>query len=611
MDTKKITSSFNIFQQTNKELDEFFNTKIHLAGKKTEGAIKYLSKENTAYTFNQYEMLQLIDMYWNSQFTTGDKDPQGRTKLFMNVGKFRSEVASKQVDIDVKDFLFTPEDYASTIGAWLMQEEFKNYSKETYFGELINECVDNFPKYGSVVLKEVGGKLEFTPLQTLRNDQSAKDLNSARYVIEEHNDMTMGEIQEMEKNKWEIGDFSLPFGETTTVYERMGSVPLWYYNDVNKISNEGVDTNKVVDALFIFTIKNTPRSSKRTDKGHIFYSKIIKNRRYREAHWSKQYGRWLGIGEMENQIPNQVAKNVLINILKNGFEWSAKRAFQTSDEKVVNNLAKEVQDGAVLLVDANAEIKQIDLAARYGNEAQQMINEWEKNSDQKSFTYEVATGEALPSGTPFRLGVVLSNAVNSHFSKKREMLGIFFKKCVMDFLIPDFQAKAISGDSLIIMNSDLPGYEAIRAAAEDYTIGQVIKASIFSGKLIDMEMINQLVNPISIANQLFIKRPADFYTKIKSKFDLCITGEENNIEKKITSLTTLYQVLSAQGDIEKATKVLSRIMALTGENMSLFGGTTPLVPNMPQQGGGKVSMPQVEQKSSLSIPATTQDAGSK
>jgi hypothetical protein len=611
MEIKKQVGGFNIFSQINKEVDEFYNSKIHLAGKQQNNSIKYLSKASTAYDFNQYDMLQLIDMYWNSKFSSGDKDEQGRQKLFMNVGKFRAEVASKQVDIDVKDFLFTPEDYASTIGSWLMQEEFKNYAKESYFGELINECVDNFPKYGSIVLKKVGNILTFVPLQTLRNDQSAKDLATGRYVIEEHADMTMGEIQEMKKNKWKLEDFTLPFGKTATVFERTGNVPRWYLNDVNKISNEGVDMNEVVDALFICTIDYTPRSNKRTEKGHIFYAKEIKTRGYRETHWSKQYGRWLGIGEMENQIPNQVAKNVLINIMKNGFEWSSKRLFQSSDESVVNNLAKEVQDGAVMLVDTNGQITPIDLAARYGNEAQQMINEWEKNSDQKSFTYEVATGEALPSGTPFRLGVVLSNAVNSHFALKREKLGIFLKKAVMDFLIPDFQSKAISGDSLIIMNSDLPGYEAIRAAAEDYTIGQVIKASIFSGKLIDMEMINQLVNPISIANQLFIKRPADFYTKIKSKFDLCITGEENNIEKKITSLTTLYQVLSAQGDIEKATKVLSRIMALTGENMSLFGGTTPLVPNMPTQGGGKVNMPQVGQKSSLAIPQTTQDEGSK
>ena len=602
---------FNIFRQINKELDDFSKKKIHLAGKQPEGTIKYLSKANSAYSFNQSETLDLIDMYWNSKFTSGDKDEQGRQKLFMNVGKFRSEVASKQIDIDVKDFLFTPEDYASTIGSWLMQQEFKDYAKESYFGELINEVVETFPKYGSVVLKKVGGKLEFVPLQTLRNDQSAKDLNCASYVIEEHTDMTMGEIVKMKRAKWDIGTFTLPFEQTTTVYERKGFVPRWYLNDLNKISNEGIDKDEVVDALIICTIDKTPRSKKNIDMGHVFYAKQITDRGYREAHWSKQHGRWLGIGEMENQIPNQVAKNVLINILKNGFEWSAKRVFQSRDAEVANNLAQEVQDGAVLEITENGDIRPIDMSARYGAEAQQMINEWERNSDQKSFTYEVATGESLPSGTAFRLGVVLSNAVNSHFAFKREKLGILLKKSVIDFLIPDFKTKAISGKSVVMMNGDMPGFEVLRAAAEEYTISQVIRASIFSGKLIDMNLIQQLVDPIKIANQIFIERPADFYNTIQNKFDLTITGEETDIQKRVSSLTTLYQVLAAKND-PRADKVLARVLALTGESMAMFGGSEPpIIPGLPEQSGSKViKSPLPQKKSSLAIPETTQTAGS-
>jgi hypothetical protein len=611
MDTTIKTIGFNIYTQIRKEIDSFYNEKIHLAGKQPEGNVRFLSKENQTYSFNQYETLNLIDMYWNSKFASGEKDAQGRQKLFMNVGKFRSEVASKQIDVDAKDFLFTPEDYASTIGAWLMQQEFKTYAKETYFGELINECVENFPRYGSVVLKKVGKKLEFVPLQTLRNDQSAKDLNSASFVIEEHTDMTMGEIQKMKKNKWDIGDFTLPFGQTTTVYERVGAVPQWYLNDLNKIPNEGVDNNETVDALIICTIEKTPRSKKLTEIGHVFYAKAISERPYREAHWSKQHGRWLGIGEMENQFPNQVAKNVLTNILKNAFEWSSKRLFQSQDETVANNLIKEVTDGDVLQINANGNITQIDMAAKFSGEAQQMMNEWERNSDQKSFTYEVATGEALPSGTPFRLGVVLSNAVNSHFTFKREKLGIFLKKAVMDFLIPDFMNEAISGKSTILVNSDMTGYEVIRSAAEDYTVGQVIRASIFSGKLIDMNLIQQMVNPIAIAHQLFIERPADFYSTIKTKFDLTITGEETDVQKRVTSLTTLWQVLSARGD-QRSDKVLARILALTGESMAMFGGSEPpLIPNLPNNQPVKVNAPVAKGKSSLSIPETTQSQGSE
>ena len=613
MDNKLL--SFNIFRQINNELRDYFGSRISISGKKTGSSlIRYLSKKNSVYSYNQAETISIIDMYWNSKFSSGERDDQNRQKLFMNVGKFRSEVGSKQTDIDAKNFLFYPEDYASTVGAWLMQQEFKNYTKDTYFGELINECVENFPKYGTIVLKKVGKKLEFVPLQTLRNDQSARDLNSASYVIEEHPDMSFKEISDMKKNGWNIGNFTLPFGQTTTVYERTGTVPLKYLNELNDVSNEGVSDDKVVDAIVICTIDKTPRSKKNLEQGHTFYAKEISDRPYREAHWSKQHGRWLGVGEMENQIPNQVAKNVIVNILKNAFEWSSKRIFQSQDDGVANNIAREVKDGDVLLIEPNGEIKQVDMAARFSMEAQQMMNEWEKNSDQKSFTYEVATGEALPSGTPFRLGVVLSNAANNYFALKREKLGILLKKAVLDFLIPDFIKKAISGKSTVLVNADMPGYEVLRKAAEDYTVSQVLRSSILSGKLIDMNLIKQLINPIQIANQLFIKRPADFYNNIKTKFDLTITGEATDIEKKITSLTTLYQILQARGD-PRAEAVLERVLALSGENISSFGVVPPpLVPGIPPTAAPRVNVNvagKEDPKSSLAIPETTQTEGSK
>ena len=611
---KKYTSAFNIFKQINDELADFLTSRVSSSGKRSKSSsIRYLSKKNLVYSYNQAETIGLIDLYYSSHFQSGEKDDQGRQKLFMNVGKFRAEVASKQIDIDVKNYLFIPEDHASTIGAWLMQQEFRAYAKETYFGELINEVVDAFPRYGTVVLKKVGKKLEFVPLQNLRNDQTAKDLNSASYIIEEHPDMTITEITDMKKNGWRTKDFSLSFGKTVTVYERTGPVPLKYLNDLNDVSNDGVD-DKVVDALIICTIEKTPRSKKNTERGYVFYAKQISSRPYREAHWSKQHGRWLGIGEIENQFPNQIAKNVLVNILKNAFEWSSKRLFQSTDETVANNLAREVRDGDVLHVEANGDIRQIDMAARFSMEAQQMINEWERNSDQKSFTYEVTTGEALPSGTPFRLGVILSNAANTHFALKREKLGIFLKKVVIDFLIPDFQKKAISGKSVILIDSDMPGYEVLRKAAEDYTVSQVIRASILSGKLIDMNLIKQLINPIQVANQLFIKRPSAFYNNIQAKFDLVITGEETDVEKKITSLTTLYQILAAKGD-PRAEAVLERVLSLTGENISSFGVVPPpTVPGIPTTAAPRVNVNvpgQKEPKSSLAIPETTQTEGSR
>ena len=71
MNSKKTITGFNIFKLIKTEIDSFYNNSIHLAGKKNEGSVKYLNKDNVSYSFNQSETLNLIDMYWNSKFSSG------------------------------------------------------------------------------------------------------------------------------------------------------------------------------------------------------------------------------------------------------------------------------------------------------------------------------------------------------------------------------------------------------------------------------------------------------------------------------------------------------------------------------------------------------------
>ena len=55
------------------------------------------------YSFNQYETLRTIELYHNSNFTTGNKDSLDREKPFYNICKFRVNVATRATDFDTKD----------------------------------------------------------------------------------------------------------------------------------------------------------------------------------------------------------------------------------------------------------------------------------------------------------------------------------------------------------------------------------------------------------------------------------------------------------------------------------------------------------------------------
>lgn len=568
--------NFSIGVQVKKELEDFNNKKVKLASTVLEDSgVRTLKKNAPGYYHNQRETIALIDLAYNSEFENGPRDSDGKLKLYMNIGKFRSEVSSKQVDLDVKDFQFTPDDYADPWTAFFLQKDFTEWSRDSELGELINQCVEAFPKYGSVVLKKVNKELAFVPLQNLKNEQTAKSLKTARYIIEEHPDMAIWEIEDMDG--WDTTGFEMDYDETVTVYERYGRVPLSWLKKQNNQKVDAGDDKKYVDAMVIMAYaKNDMKNAKQAER--IFFAEQITERPYRECHWSRQHGRWLGIGVIEDTFPNQKAKNIIVNLIRKSMQWSARRNFQTANTDLAGkSFVADFKDGELIEVGMNGEIKEINFAAKTNADFTTFLNEFEKNSDQKCFTFEVATGEALPSGTPFRLGVILSNAVNSFFGLKREKLGLMFKSAMLELVIPQFLKDMDNENRVIEMFSDSPGYEALKAAVIDYVKSETCRISLLSGKPVDAHQIAQAVAPFVDAAVIPFLKQKHTYAKSKWKFNLNITGEDENIERKIETYKTLYTVMSQQGD-SRADKVLERLAALTGVNMSTLGPKTPPLP---------------------------------
>lgn len=576
----------DIFQTTKKELDSFFQDKVHIAGVSRNENARYLTGKSKGYEFSQWETVNLIDLYYNSKFESGPMDSEGQRKIFMNICKFRSDVASKQIDLDVKDFVFYPEDATSEWGATFLSREFKQWAKENYFGELINTCVENFPRYGWIVLKEVNGQLEFVPLQTLRNQQDAKSLAEASFVIIEHKDMGIDDMKAMKG--WNIDGIDLRGGKKTTVYERYGFVPLSEYKKHNGEDPENGDEDVLVDCLTIMTVNASP---KKVDGNVLFMEKITK-RPFVEAHWSKQHGRLMGIGEIENQFENQIGANLSFNLYRRQLLWSSKKVFQSPDDNIARNLVRDVKDGDVLKISPNGNITQVDMGNRASADFNNFAGLLEKNSDQKSFTYEVATGASLPSGTPFRLGVVLSNAVNSHFDLKREKLGLFFKRAIQELVLPNFRNE-FSQEHLISMFSDEEGFGTLKEIVTKLEVNSQVKEHLLNGEMPNVDAIRADVEgKMSKKNYLFIKIPDSFYEGIKYRIGLTITGEEIDVPKKIETLTNLYTSLSQKQD-PRADVVLSRILSYTGENMDMLAGkSTPMQASpMPQVAGLRVGQP--------------------
>jgi hypothetical protein len=591
--------NFKIGTQIEKELEDFRTARVRLAHLRDQNeTVRFAKKKVDGYYYNQHDTICAIDLAYNSQFDSGPLDKNKQRKIYMNIGKFRCDVSSKQIELDTKDGKFIPDDYANPWVAVFLQKDFKEWAKEKKFGEDINTYVENFPRYGTIVAKKVGRDLKPIPLQNLINEQTADSLQTASYVIEQHPDMLPWEIDQM-KN-WDKTGLTMKYNERIDVYERYGYVPLKWLNQAQG-NTENImpgDENTYVDAVVI--VGKIKKDTNTNQPWHVFYASQITSRPYREAHWSRQHGRWLGIGVMEDQLENQTAKNIIVNLIRRSMHWSSKKIFQSSDSNIATkSLSRDVPDGGIVEIGPQGEIREIVTASRNQGEYQQFLNEFEKNSDQKAFTYEVATGESMASGTPFRLGVLLNNAVNSFFAAKRERLGLFLESAVNDFLVPQFLKDMQNKERVISMFSDEPGFEILKKAAMDFVKGEAARVTLLSGKPVDANAIEAIVQPFQEIQSLFFNMSKQYYNDVKFKFSFTFTGEAEDVAGKIETLKTIYQLLAQQGD-SRAEKVLARITALSGENMAQFGS-----PTTPQIGPGNPQTPPAPPGSPMSkSPAT-------
>lgn len=541
----KLQHSIADFQKSITIVDPESSDKVRFGGSATD----------TGYLFNQKDTVDLIDLYYNSKYKDGQYDNDGQRKLFMNKVMFYANVAEKQTDVDVKNYNFIPDSEKDANMVWFLKRQFIVWTRENNYGQLLNDLNKDYSKYGSCVLKRVDKDVERVPIRQLLNSQDATSLKDAPldggFVAIKHM-MTDTQIKKMPD--WE----KVKFEGQTPVYE--------FYTLCDGEYLEGDEYEKGEDYLIVAYV--APEVGE--EEGQVLFWEEIDEVPLEEAHWDKQDGRWMGVGEVEKQFENQIAINMTENLRRKHLIWGAKKVWQTQGNAVVKNLVKQVQDGAVLEVGANGQIQEVPMSSQNLQEFELSKNGWIDNSDQKAFAFEVSTGESLPSGTPFRLGVVLANSAARYFELKRENFALFLYRSFFSQLIPIFK-KQTKAHNIAVANGE-EGTEFIKEAIINYNTNRKAMAELLKGNIPTYpELQDEVTREINSKPFLFTSLPDKAYDDVKFYMQLDIDNQETDTNAEMATLTTLYQVMSQKGD-PRADKVLNQILALAGKNPNkVFG----------------------------------------
>jgi hypothetical protein len=371
----------NIFRQISNEVQEFKSEEVVIVDN---------------FTFRQKETIEKIIRLYNSRFKDGDTDNEGFKKYFKNIVRNPCHSAMKAIKFTPSDIMIVPAAGQDELKAWIMDRDFKFWMKENQFNKILNRLFLELPVFGTSVLKIVNGKLHFVDLRNIVNEQSADTLKDSSYVIEQH----YYSPYELRKQKWDnINEVIEAWRVSKMPYIRV----MERYGEVSE-EEFGGDPNKYTYARFIVympesEIDKRTRMEPRTG-GIILDKAKLKPEEfpYREFHWEKIPGRWMGVGRVELLADPQVRTNEIVNLRVKSSYVAGLNIWQTRDDNIKKNLIKDIANGQVLTT--MDRIEKVPTEERNLSSFVQEESGWLNNRDEMAFTYDTFRGERSPAGTP-------------------------------------------------------------------------------------------------------------------------------------------------------------------------------------------------------------------
>lgn len=517
----------NIFSQIRQESDDFYDNFIEVV---------------PGYTFNQYDVIKRIHLYINSQYED-QSSYLGRDKLFFNVVNAPCEVAMRMLNVDTKNIRLYPTNPKSYFSTFLLEKELKQWLKTSKMGKMLNQIAEEAPRYGSVVLEKTKDGAEVVDLRKLILDPTVENIQKSRFVTTIHY-FTPSELRATGWDNVEeaIASFGNSRGQqsyedngtivtqmTSTpyikVHKRYGEVPQWWI--------DGGKSDKMVKAIFIVA---GAEEQQMNDEGKpigeigvvLFKSKWHKNWPFKDFHYTKVKGRWMGLGIVESLFDTQVRMNELKNQKRISMELSSFHLFTTPDKTIVRNVLTDLQNGD-LLISPNG-ITPIANEERNLPAFKDEEESYKMQADRLSFAFEAVRGEPMPSSTPATNALLANQSATSVFAFKRENLALFLQDFFNDLVLPQL-LKDLNAEHIMRFVGSAQELMKIDLAASEIIANDFIKSRILNGEVTTQEEVDAVKEKFiqenrKLGENRFLKIKQAFYDDAEFEFDFIIGNEQ-------------------------------------------------------------------------------------
>lgn len=517
----------SIFSQIRQESSDFYDGYISVV---------------PGYSFNQYATLKRAHLYLNSKFENGGTY-MGKEPLFFNIVIPPCEVASRMLNVDTKHIRLYPTEARSVFSTFLLEKELKQWLKNSNMGVILNQIAEEAPRYGCVVLEKTKKGAEVVDLRKLINDPTVEKLKDSRFITTIHY-MTPSQLRD---TGWDnVEDAISRFGNVNAMeafedeYGNLNQMKSTPYIKVHKRYGEvpekwikGGNSEKLVRALFIVAgaddVVKDDEGKEIYDNGVVlFKSKWTKEYPFKDFHYTKVKGRWLGMGIPEMLFDVQERINEIKNQKRVSMEMSSIHLFQTKDKTIVRNVLTDLESGDILVSPNGIEPvvnEERNLPAFKDEE-----ESYKMQADRLSFAYEAVRGESMPSSTPATNALIATQTATSVYGFKRENLTNMYREFFNDLVLPQLLSDLTPEHIMRFTGSAQELAKIDQAAAELYANDR-IKESLLNGKMMSREEI-EMAKELYIGllkkggDTRFLNVKENLYKDVQFEFDFIISNEQ-------------------------------------------------------------------------------------
>lgn len=396
--------------------------------------------------FNQYDLIKRIYKFKNRSLQE-KINPDLSYNYFFDVISPRADSEVKNLKFDTKNILIFSQNPTKDFAAvFLANASLKDWLSENGEDLKLKDAVEEFVSNGNVGFKKVDGGYEFTdPLNTYITNITAEHVEDTD-IIERH-EMTATEIKKMSgwENKDEViknlGNKTFTASNLTTpiettnkryeIFEFTGEVSEQEFNEV-KGKRGGSDSVFFLAKVIVAGLKKGGGREK-----YVLFAEKLKGTMadyYLYAHRGKYEGRFWRVGMYELLFDHQIRANEIGNQLARGLDWASRVIFRSKDSKVLQNIRADIDNGDVIITD---DLSQVDVRMR---SLDQLIADWNRlmsDADRLSNSFEVVRGESLPSGTPFKLGLLIDQNAGRLFTLLRQKITLVYKRVFREWVMPE------------------------------------------------------------------------------------------------------------------------------------------------------------------------------